>query len=360
MKLRQWYRFDAKADGPSADLYIYSDIGYSYWDDTSVTAKSFIDDLNALPAGVQNLNVHINSLGGDVFEAVAITNALRAWGGQQGRIVTTMIEGIAASAATIVAMGGTKIIMADNALMMVHNPWTIAIGNAAEMRKTADALDAVRNTIVATYKWHSSLSDEELVALLDAETWMDADAAIAKGFATEKVAGLVAADALESRVLARLTVPDAFKAKVDGFLAKPTPAPAAAAAADVLRICREGDCLDLAEGFIAASATVDQVTAKVTETTNARAQAAAQAATLAAQATARATEIRGICAIAKFSELADGYIVGGMSPDAIRAQLTTITARMDKVEIDGHLDLDHGATRGALNRTAIYKNFNKR
>jgi len=156
-------------------------------------------------------------------------------------------------------------------------------------------------------------------------------------------------------------VPDAFKAKVDGFLAKPTPAPIVAAAADVLRVCREGGCLDLAEGLIAASATVDQVTAKVTETTAARAQAATQAAAQAAQATARATEIRGICANAKFSELADGYIAGGMSPDAIRAHLTTITARMDKVEIDAHLDPDHGTTKHArINTADVYAERNRR
>lgn len=347
MKPRQWYRFDAKADQPAADLYIYSDIGYSYWDDNTVDSQTFIDALRGLPAGVIELNVHINSLGGDVFEAVAITNALRAWGSVAGRTVKTLIEGIAASAATIVAMGGTTIVIADNALMMVHNPWTIAIGNAAEMRKTADSLDAVRNVIVATYKWHSSLSDEELVALLDAETWMDADTAIAKGFATEKTQGLTASDGIETKVLARLNVPAAYRASVQALIAKPTPTPAPptpANATEVLRLCREGDCLDLAEELLASGATTEQVNGRLTEARTAK-----------AAATARATEITAVCTASKLPELAASYIAGAMTADAVRAQLTIVTAKLDKVEVDGNLTPDTPLTSKArLNTADVY------
>lgn len=345
--MRKWYRFEAKADGVSADLYIYSDIGTSWWDDRAVSAQSFKEDLAAVPASVTELVVHVNSLGGDVFDAVAIANLLRAWGAVPGRTVITTVDGIAASAASIVIMAGSTIRIADNGLVMVHNPWTIAIGNAAEMRKTAEALDAVRNTIVATYEWHSSLSEAELVALLDAETWMDADTAIANGFATEKVEGLAVAASLDRRAMAKLTVPETFRARVDALLAPAKvdpPAPVAAPAADVMRLCREGGVSDLAEGLVTAGATLAAVQAAIGEATTARATAAA-----------RATEITALCATAKLPELAAGYIAGAMATVDIKAHLTTLTAKLDAVEIDAGLDPSHGSTpKPRIDVSAVY------
>lgn len=341
-KARQWYRFDNAAEDPSiADIHIVDFIGDwidDYWG-LGVTARAFIEQLAKLPEAVKTIRVHINSPGGDVFGAINIANALREQQASKGRTVETIVDGLAASAASIILMAGSTVRIADNGLVMVHNPWTIGIGNAADMRKVADELDTVRNTIVATYKWHSSLEDDEIVALMDAETWLDADEAIAKGFATEKVEGLKAAASIDPKAAAKLKVPEKFKARIDAFVKQPDAppaAPVAAAATDVLRICREGGVLDLAEDLIKAGATLEQVTAKVTTEKTARAAAAT-----------RATEIRALCGAAKLPELADGYINGAMSLDDIRVHLTTLTAKLDGPALDGTLPIDRGVDVGA-------------
>ena len=350
---RQWYRFAAKADETIAELYIYGDIGVSWWDDdTSVSAKQLIDEINALPATVTKLRVHVNSFGGDMFDGLAIANALRDQRLSKGRSVETVVDGIAASAASIVIMAGSPICIADNALVMVHKPWGFVIGNADDMRTAADLFDKLADPIIATYQWQSKLSAEALLALMEAETYMDADEAIANGFATEKIEGLQAAAKLDSRLLAKRTIPEKYRARVEALLTPAPEPPKAASAVDVLRICREGDCLDLAEGLIAASATLDTVTAKVTETKTAK-----------AAAVARAIDIRAVCAKATLPELADGYIAGAMPLDAIRAQLTAMTARLDAIEIDGALlpDKDTGTAKGKqINAAAIYAERNRR
>lgn len=345
MKVRQWYRFQNAADDPSvAQLCIYDDIGESYWNDNAVTAIQFLNDLKALPATVSTIKVRVNSLGGSCFDATAIANALRDQAAK-GRTVETYIDGIAASAASIVIMAGSVIHMADNALVMVHNPYTVAYGNAAEMRKMAESLDAIRNTIVATYQWHSSLSADELVALMDAETWMDADAAIANGFATEKVAGLKAVASIDPRAAAKLTVPEKFKARVDALLTPAPPVPVAAAAADVLtRVQAAGLDLAFASSLVSAALPLEQVTARI-ET----------AKTEKAQATARATEIRALCATAKQDDLADTFISEGLSVTGVRAALINVTAKIDRVTpIDASLQPATSKGTVKIDTAAVY------
>src|SRR5690606_18599525 len=126
-----------------------------------------------------------------------------------------VIDGLAASAASIIAMAGQRVRMADNALLMIHNPWTVGIGNAAEMRKTAETLDTGRDTIIATYRWHATLDEKDIADLMDAETWMEADEAIGWGFATEKVEGLKAAASLRPQAIAKLEIPEKYRARVE-------------------------------------------------------------------------------------------------------------------------------------------------
>lgn len=353
--MRQWYRMEAAESDPSVvDIHIIDFIGDwidDYWG-FGVTAKAFVDALSKLPAPVKTVRVHINSPGGDVFAAANIANALRDQQASKGRTVETVIDGIAASAASVVAMAGSTIRIADNGMVMVHNPWTIALGNAAEMRKAADTLDTIRATIVATYRWHSKLSEDELVALMDAETWMDADEAIANGFATEKVEGLKAAASLDPRAVSRLSIPEKFRDRVQALVAEPTPAPeppTAANAAEVLRLCREGECLDLAEGLLQAGATLEQAQARIVAAQHTK-----------AQARTRESEIRGLCATAKLPELAEGYVTGGMAAAQVRAQLTLLTAKLDKVEIDAGLDPDQGARKKpVIDVVAVYAELNR-
>ncbi len=359
--MKHWFRMEADAQDPSVvDIHIIDFIGgweedwfnRNFGYDLALTARAFVEQLSKLDAAVKTIRVHINSPGGDVFAAVNMANALRDQQTSKGRTVETIVDGLAASSASIVMMAGSKVTIADNALVMVHNPWSIGIGNAKEMRKLADELDVVRDTIVATYKWHSQLDDAELVALMDAETWMNADEAIEKGFATDKDEGLKAAAALDPRALAKLTVPEQYRARVEALVSKPAPLappPTAAAATDVLRLCREGECLDLAEGLITASATLEDVKARISSERQKR-----------ADATARATQIRALCDRAKLPELASGYIEGAMSIDAIRAHLTTLTAKLDRVEIDGSLPADLGGRpKPQVNAAEIYRDRNR-
>lgn len=356
--MRQWFRFDAKVDDSSVvDIYIIDVIGS--WDDDwfarnfgydmGVTARAFTEKLAALPEGVKTLNVHINSPGGDVQGGVNIANALREQQLSKNRTVETFIDGIAASTASVIAMAGSKVHIADNALVMVHNPWTIGIGNADEMRKLAGILDTIRTQIVNTYKWHSSLDEKALEKLMDAETWMDADEALANGLATHKVEGLKAAALIDKRGMASLKIPEKFKARVLQFV-KPEPeTPPAADAVEVMRLCREGEVADIAESLVKAKATLTVVKTTIEGEKTKRSQAAD-----------REREIRGLCATAQLPELADGYVKGQMSVDDVRAHLTTVTAKVDKTEIDGSLKPDQGKTKHSLNPADIYAERNKK
>lgn len=360
MAPRTWFKFQNAADEPSVvDIHIIDVIGS--WDDDwiarnfgydmGVTARSFIDQLAALPADVKNIRLHINSPGGDVQAGVNIANALREQQVSKGRNVETIIDGMAASIASVIAMAGSKVSIADNALVMVHNPWSYAIGNSAEMRKVADILDTMRGQIVATYKWHSEMSDEEIVALMDAETWMDADTAIANGFATDKVEGLQAAASIDRRALAKFTVPEKFRARVDAFL-RPTPtAPVAAGAADVIKaVAAAGLPTTLAAELVDAALPMDAVTARI-----ATEKAAKDA------ATARASEITAACGLAKLPKLAAGYIAGAMSVAAVKEHLTTITAELDRVEIDGGLQPENGSkAKPRISVADVYAKRNQR
>lgn len=345
MKPRHWFRFENTASDPTvAEIQIIDVIGD--WIDemindyygvaATVTAKAFVDQLAKLPEAVSTINVHINSPGGDVFAALNIANALRDQQLSKGRTVNTIIDGLAASAASVIAMAGKTVRMADNALLMIHNPWTVAVGEAADMRKMADTMDTVRGSLIATYQWHAALEPTAIAALMDAETWMTADQALASGFVTEKVEGLKAAASIDRRATATLKVPDQFRARVDALLAPapaaPTAAPVAASAEDVLRACTDAG-LDLAftNGLIAAKGTPEQVTARVADEKTRRAAVAA-----------RATEITALCTAAKVPELAAGYIAGAMAASDVRVHLTTITAKLDKAEIDASLHPDHG------------------
>jgi len=352
MKLRQWYRIDARADAPAVvDLHIYDDIGTSWWNDKAVSASAFVADLMALDASVRTIRVHINSLGGSVFEATAIANALREQRQVHHRTVEMLIEGIAASAATIVTSAGAPIRMAENALLMVHDPSTGVWGTSDQLLEAATLLDQVRDTIVTTYQWVSSRSAEELKALMKATTWMTAAEALAHGFVTEIIVDAAPVTAhLRADVVARLgEIPEAFRARVEAMVASPAPPPPPvpmATAAEVLQRCAAAS-LDVAfaQALTATALPMEEVEARIAAEVTAR-----------AVAVERATQIRQVCAMAKLEDLAEGYVSGGMSLEVVRAHLTTLTARLDRVEIDANLPPGGppAAKRSALDPTAIY------
>ena len=190
--IQPFYRFKAEAgDEPSsAELLIFDVIGN--WEDIGeVGAKAFARDLGALPKSVKRLDIHINSPGGSVSEAMAIYSRLADH--QSNKNI--YVDGIAASAATLVAMVGHKIFIRANATMMIHLPMALAIGNADDMRTTIAALDSVTESMLNLYAKRTKTEREAIRGLMAAETWMSAQDAVDKGFADE-VRGVVKAAAI--------------------------------------------------------------------------------------------------------------------------------------------------------------------
>ena len=349
---KKWFEFRAQdEDASTVDIYILDIIGDwldDLWGfDGVTTAKAFVEELSKLEDSVKTLRVHLNSPGGDVFAALNIANALRDQRVSKGRTVETIVDGLAASSASIIAMAGSPVRMSDNALMMIHDPWSFAIGGSDDLRKEADALDTVRDTIVTTYQWHSELKTDELRALMEAETWMDADEAIAKGFADEKVEGLKAAASINPRALTKLKVPEKYAERVKALVRddepepapkappEPTPEPAAADTAEVVKLCGgAGLDIDFAQALIGEGATTEDVSARIAAEKESR-----------AGAQARDKEIRAVCKVAGLEDFADSYVTGGMAVDQVREQATLITAKLDKVEIDAGLGPDDGTRR---------------
>lgn len=174
---KPWYRMEAKGD--TAEIVIYDQIGQSMWGD-GYGSKKFNADLKAL-GNVKNINVRLNSPGGDVFEGQTIFNRLLAHKAH----VTVYIDGLAASIASVIAMAGDKVVMAENALFMIHDPWSFAMGTAEDMRSTADVLDKVKDALLTAYTRKSDLPEDKISALMDAETWMTAKEALDMGFVDE-------------------------------------------------------------------------------------------------------------------------------------------------------------------------------
>ena len=178
--MKHFWNFQDSTNNGTAELYIYGPIvsNASWWDD-SVDAVQFSDDLKAL--GGKDVTVHINSPGGDVFAAHAIHNQLIAYAGN----VDVIIDGIAASAATIIAMAGARITMPTNSMMMIHNP---AMGlddhyTADDLDKYANALRAVRQSIIAAYMKRVSVDQTQIEQMMDAETWLTAQECVDLGLA---------------------------------------------------------------------------------------------------------------------------------------------------------------------------------
>jgi len=205
--VKSWYSIQAKAD-QAAEISIYDEIGF--W---GVTAKQFIGDLKAIDATA--IKLAINSPGGAVFDALAIYNALR----QHPASVEVTIMGVAASAASIIAMAGDTVVMPENAFMMIHNPLNMAYGNADDLREMADVLDKIGASLVGIYAKRTGLPEDEIKALLDAETWLNADEAVLKGFADELQPELKVAASFDMERL-----PDNVRASI-APAADPEPAP---------------------------------------------------------------------------------------------------------------------------------------
>jgi len=189
-----WYAMRALAGG-TLEIMMYDEIGA--W---GITAKQFVLDL--LAAGdVSQINVRIHSPGGDVFEGMAIYNALKG----HPAYVSVYIDGLAASMASVVAMAGDRVYIPANAMMMIHKPWGVQGGDAEAMRQYAALLDKVESNLVQAYVGKTGKTPEEIHALLSAETWMEGGEAVAAGFADELIEPLKVAASLTSKRMQEFT-----------------------------------------------------------------------------------------------------------------------------------------------------------
>lgn len=185
-KTASGYRVIAAAG--AATIYIYGPIGATMWSDDGVTAGRFRQDLAALGT-VNKIDVRINSEGGDVFEGQAIYTLLV----QHKATVNVFIDGLAASAASFIAMAGNTINIAEGAMIMIHNAAAFCCGGADDMRRMADLLETVNGAIQSIYAARTNNSIADLKAWMDAETWMAGPDAVARGFADKIVPNLAVA-----------------------------------------------------------------------------------------------------------------------------------------------------------------------
>lgn len=163
------------------DIYIYSDIDSCWWNPDAMSANKFRKELEAHKDAKQ-INLYVNSMGGSVAEGVTIFNQIR----RHSAKVTAYIDGFACSIASVIPMAADEVVMGENAMLMIHNPWTFAMGNSKDLRKAADDLDKVREGCILTAyksKCGDKLTDEKLTEMLDEETFLTAAECLEYGFA---------------------------------------------------------------------------------------------------------------------------------------------------------------------------------
>lgn len=175
--LERWEPAIRAASSEDATISVYDTIGWS-WEGEGVTAKRISAALRAI--GGRDVTVNINSPGGDFFEGVAIYNLLRA----HPHKVTVQVMGLAASAASVIAMAGDEILMGDGAFLMIHNAWAIAIGNRHDMVAASEQLAPFDAAMADVYAARSGMTSTQTAALMDKETWINASQAVEDGFAT--------------------------------------------------------------------------------------------------------------------------------------------------------------------------------
>ena len=168
---RNWYAIQSSEDGSAPEVHIYDEIG-GY----GVGAKEFIAELKQHSGN--RIHLRINSVGGSVTEGLAIANAIKRHKGG----VTAHVDGLAASMATVIAVSADETVMADNGIFMVHEPWSVGQGTADDLRAEADVLDKMKKSLVRSYTKKTGMDDEEVEELMRAETWMNAQEALAYGF----------------------------------------------------------------------------------------------------------------------------------------------------------------------------------
>lgn len=314
VKDQHWYTISAAAEGEAEtnviEVYIYGEIGG--W---GITANQFIQDLKAVDDGVSPVVVAFNTNGGDLFEGLAIHNALN----RLGERCTGRVDALAASAGSVAVCGAHRVVMASNAMLMIHNPYTWAGGDAEELRRVADVLDQAFEVIIAAYKAKAPEIDEaELRRMVNDETWLTAEEALALGLADEVGSGVKVQACLgQGTAMARYrNTPQALLDQLQASQAeqqppadpRPTSEPPSPPVADstalallITKACAEAGISNLVEPLIASTKLADEATVQA--------------------ALGRAKSVRDLCVAARLPEMAVEFVSAGLDTAAVRARL---------------------------------------
>ena len=321
---KHWYSLKAsgEAETRSIEVYVYGEIGT--W---GITANQFVRDLAALDDGVSPIVVAFNSIGGDLFDGLAIHNALS----RLGERCTGRVDALAASAASVAVCGAHRVVIASNAMLMIHNPWTYAAGDAEDLRKVATALDQAMEAIIAAYKAKAPDIDEvELRRMVNAETWLTASEAVALGLADEVGEGVTVKACLgqggalqryqhaPQELLAQLDEPPEPEPAPEPIPPEPEKPPIVDSAKLALLItqsCTAAGISNLIESLISNTKLADEATVNAA-LTNAKA-------------------VRDLCVAARLPEFTQEFVAAGLSAEAVRGRL------FDKLVSGGGFEIDN-------------------
>lgn len=322
---KSWYTFQAsgEAEQRSIEIFVYGEIGA--W---GVTANQFVQDLRAMDDGASPVIVAFNSIGGDLFDGLAIHNALS----RLGERCTGRIDALAASAASVAVCGAHRVVIAANAMLMIHNPYTFTGGDAEDFRRVADVLDQTLEAIIAAYKAKAPDIDEaELRRMVNAETWLTANEAVALGLADEVGDGLKVSACLgQGSVLQRFQhAPPELLAQLDQEPEAEPPEPDPAPVLDAAKLA-----LMVTQGCAAAG--ISNLVEPLLATTKLESEAVIQAALTNAKA------LHGLCVAARLPELTGEFITAGLDEAAVRARLfDKLVGSGGGFEINNSLPLDN-------------------
>jgi ATP-dependent protease ClpP protease subunit len=326
---KTWYAVHASGEATERviEVFVYGEIGG--W---GITANQFVQDLRAMDDGVSPVIAAFNSIGGDLFDGLAMHNALS----RLGERCTGRVDALAASAASVAVCGAHRVVIASNAMLMIHNPWTYAAGDAEDFRKVADVLDQTMEAIIAAYKAKAPDIDEvELRRLVANETWLTANEAVALGLADEVGDGVtVKACVGQGAVLQRYQhAPAELLAQLDE---PPEPDPdlepddppltppavdSAKLALMITQRCAESGISNLIEPLLSS--------------TKLESEAIVQA------GLTRAKAVNDLCVAARLPEFSVEYVAAGLDVAAVRARLfDKIVGSGKGFEIDNSLPLD--------------------
>jgi len=326
---KSWYTVQAsgEAEQRSIEIFVYGEIGA--W---GITANQFVQALHAIDDGVSPVIVAFNSIGGDLFDGLAIHNALS----RLGERCTGRIDALAASAASVAVCGAHRVVIAANAMLMIHNPYTFTGGDAEDFRRVADVLDQTLEAIIAAYKAKAPDIDEaELRRMVNAETWLTANEALALGLADEVGDGLKVSACLgQGSVLQRFQhAPSELLAQLDEELEaeplEPNEPPALAPVVDAAKLA-----LMVTQGCAAAG--ISNLVEPLLAATNLESEAVIQAALTNAKA------LHGLCVAARLPELTVEFVAAGLDEAAVRARLfDKLVSSGGTFEINNSLPLDN-------------------